>query len=799
MAKQPETKVKFSIFNKEFNEGMKEMSNESTTLRKEFRLQEAQLKENGTETDLLKNKLEYLSKEQEIAKRRVQETADQLSKAKKHYGDNSTEANTLGNKLLDLQTREQNLRNDIIKTNKQLNNQSSDMQATKKDADKLADALEKVGDKSKDIGGSASALALPGIAGGAGGAKVAIDIDAAIRNLISSIGATGDEAVQLEKDMRTVWLDGFGENPADVAKAMQFIKTNIRDIGSGKEFRDITKDIITLAQITDSDLSEVTRGVNQLMFNFGLTAEESLDLFAKGQQNGINFSQEMFDNISEYAPLFKEMGYSAEDYFELLANGSQNGAYNLDYVNDIMKEFQIRLKDGSKTTDDAMSKLSKSSNKVWDSYLKGEATVKDVFEAIIPELEGMDDQVLANQIAVDLFGTKWEDLEASTVYALDNVNESMQNIDGTMGGMTEAQENAFGTQFQTTLRNLASALEPIGIILLEMLNKVNPHIKRFSDWFKNLDPTIQNVIVILGILMGVIGPLIVAFGFVVSAIAKIIPIVTMLWGWFMKLKPLFTIIRTALLLLTGPVGIVIAVIGLLVGAFVLLYQKNETFRNKVNEIWAKIKDFIADAIVKTIGKFEELKTNFGIVVEALKSTAKKKFEDVKNAIILPIKTAKEKVKGLVEDVKSFFTNLKLKIPTPSLPKMPKFRLTTGSKTVFGKTITYPNGIDIDWHAKGGVFVDPVIAGNAGFGDVQEAIVPFEGKHASRIAGLIAREQQKLSNSLSDKAETLIKQEINVTLVSELDGYEVARVTYPHIENMQTNSLFNKLSIIGVKE
>lgn len=33
MAKQPETKVKFSIFNKEFNEGIAQMNQESTKLR----------------------------------------------------------------------------------------------------------------------------------------------------------------------------------------------------------------------------------------------------------------------------------------------------------------------------------------------------------------------------------------------------------------------------------------------------------------------------------------------------------------------------------------------------------------------------------------------------------------------------------------------------------------------------------------------------------------------------------------------------------------------------------------------
>lgn len=798
MAKQPETKVRFSVLNKEFTDAMKEMARESTTLRKEFRLQESQLKENGSEVDLLTNKLNYLSKEQDIAKQRVEATADHLAKAKSKYGDNSVEANKLKDKLLDLQIKEQNLRNDIIKTNTKISEQGKKMQETKQDADKLAQALDDIGEKSKDVGGSVGAIALPAIAGGAGGAKIAMDIDSAVRYLTSSIGATSDGAKQLEEDMRTVWMDGFGDNPAQVAEAMQMIKTNIKGVGEGKEFQDLTKDILTLSQITDTDLSEATRGINQLMSNFGLTSQESLDLFAKGQQAGLNFSQEMFDNVSEYAPLFKNMGYSAEDYFELLANGSQNGAYNLDYVNDIMKEFQIRIKDGSKTTADAMGQMSESSQKVWQDFLDGKGTVKDVFETILPELENMDDQVLASQIGVSLFGTKWEDMETSTVYALDNVNESMKNVDGTMKDMTQTQEESFGKQFQATMRNMGSSLEPIGLILLDMLNKLSPHLKRFSDWFINLSPSIQMGITILGILMSVLSPLIIVFGYVVSAVGKIIPIVVNLWTWLSKLKPVFMIVRTALVALTGPVGIVIAIIAALIAIFVTLYQKNETFRNKVNEIWSAIKNIFFATINASIALFNQLKDKFVTSASDIKTKAVSKFNEVRDAIINPIKTAKEKVKGLVEDVKTFFTNLKLKIPTPSLPKMPKFSLSTGTKTVFGKTITYPNGIDIKWHKTGGVFVDPVVAGNAGFGDVQEAIVPFEGKHASRIAGLIAREQEKLSTGLANRVSSFFKQAINITVVSQLDGYEVARVTYPHIEDMQSSSMINKLGVLGVK-
>jgi phage-related minor tail protein len=122
--------------------------------------------------------------------------------------------------------------------------------------------------------------------------------------------------------------------------------------------------------------------------------------FKYGESQGIK----VFDNLSEYAPLFGKMGFSSEEYFQLLEQGSKAGVYNLDYINDAMKEFQIRTKDGSKATSDAMGQMSESTQKVWKDFNNGKGTVKDVHNAVIKELAGMDDQVKANNIGVGLYG-----------------------------------------------------------------------------------------------------------------------------------------------------------------------------------------------------------------------------------------------------------------------------------------------------------------------------------------------------------------------------------------------------------
>jgi phage-related minor tail protein len=147
--------------------------------------------------------------------------------------------------------------------------------------------------------------------------------------------------------------------------------------------------------------------------------------------------------------------------------------------------------------------------------------------------------------------------------------------------------------------------------------------------------------------------------------------------------------------------------------------------NKVEGVMKDIGKFILTGMVDAgrnfRGGLDDLKEDAATKLYELLS----KFNDFKN------------------DLVSFFANLVLKIPTPSMPKLPEFDLEWASKSFMGKTISYPTGFDVTWHKTGGVFKNPVVLGNAGFGDVEEAIVPFEGPHAARIAGLIAGEMNKI--------------------------------------------------------
>ena len=94
-----------------------------------------------------------------------------------------------------------------------------------------------------------------------------------------------------------------------------------------------------------------------------------MDYIVRGTQNGLDKTNELGDNLSEYAGKFEQAGYSASEYFQLLQNGLEGGAYNLDKVNDAINEVTTRLADG--TIGDAIDLYSQKTQSLFLAWQNG--------------------------------------------------------------------------------------------------------------------------------------------------------------------------------------------------------------------------------------------------------------------------------------------------------------------------------------------------------------------------------------------------------------------------------------------
>ncbi|MBJ8063425.1 phage tail tape measure protein [Bacillus cereus group sp. N15] len=404
---------------------------------------------------------------------------------------------------------------------------------------RVRERMNEVGNTMQDTGSRISqgfGAAAVGVAAGVGALVVnAGQFEEANKKVQAGLGLTREESLKVSAVAKEVWREGYGEDLASVSDSLVKVKRNIKDINDDETLKQVTRDSEILAETMESDVNEVTRGAAQLMGRFGLSGQQAFDLLAQGSAKGLNYSNELFDNLSEYGPLFHEMGFSADEMFTILINGSKNGAYNLDYVNDVMKEFGIRVKDGSKSTTEAMGQMSKETQKVWQAMLEGKATSKDVFNAVLNELRTTDDQIKVNQLGVALFGVKWEDLEATTMLSLNNMETGLGNYSGAMNKMVDGYDTS-AKQWKSVTRELQIALEPLGKVILDIAKQAIPELKEsikgVADWFNGLDDSTKKVygtsLLLAPAVLGVVS----ALGMLSFAVGAIIanPIVATIGG-----------------------------------------------------------------------------------------------------------------------------------------------------------------------------------------------------------------------------------------------------------------------------
>lgn len=325
-------------------------------------------------------------------------------------------------------------------------------------------------------------------AGLAYGAKEIIDVGTdytrAIGKIAAAAGATAEEMDVMSSSIKNVYNSGIGENLTEVADVAAMVKQQFGDIDSST-LEQITQDAIAMSGIFGTDLNETLRGVNALMSNMGLSAEEAFDYIAKGTQNGLDKSGELSDNLAEYSQIWEQAGFSAEEMFSILQNGLDSGAYNLDKVNDFVKEFSISLSDGR--IEENVDKFSLGTRNLFAEWQNGKASQKDVFNSIISDLSNMTDQQEALSIASSVWSALGEDNAMKVITSLNNVNDTYSDVKGTMESIEEINYDNFADKTAALKRQVEMD------VIIPITQKYMPKIEKAIDYVsEHLDEIVEH-------------------------------------------------------------------------------------------------------------------------------------------------------------------------------------------------------------------------------------------------------------------------------------------------------------------
>ena len=326
--------------------------------------------------------------------------------------------------------------------------------------EQASEEAEGAGDKGTDaIGAVAGALAGAGITAKvmeiAGAVyELAGSFSEAEKTIVSATGATGRELDEFMSSSLDVYASSSAESLNDVAVAMTSVQTATGLAGDALE--EATDAALVLNNTLGYEVSESARTAGALIKNFGVTATEAYNLIAIGAQNGADKNGDLLDVLNEYSAQYAALGLSAEEFVSSLVDGAEAGVFSVDKVGDAVKEFNIRAKDGSDTTAEAFELLGMNADMMSEKFAAGGDTARTAFFEVVNALESMDDPLAKNAAAVGLFGTQYEDLEATVLPVLAGIEGGTLEMYDAVGTLAEGA-SSMGDEWQAAGNSIKAA------------------------------------------------------------------------------------------------------------------------------------------------------------------------------------------------------------------------------------------------------------------------------------------------------------------------------------------------------
>lgn len=419
------------------------------------------LEKDAKNSELLTQKKKLLNKAVAETSSRLQELKSQQAEVSRAY---------LNNELPEEEYRD--FQREIIATEQALKSYQEQLDDVGKTH---VDAAETIGTFKDEFAKNAKTLAVIGgtitagvTAIGTKAITVADGVDKSAKKIASATGEGAASVEKFEDVVKNVYGDNFGDSFEGIADDVAKITQNLGKMNE-QQLTDVTERAYTLRDAFDFGVDESSRAAKAMAQNFGISIEQAYDYMAKGAQDGLNYSGELLDNISEYSVQFAKLGLSADDMFNIFKDGAENGAWNLDKIGDAVKEVAIRMVDGSQSTQEGFAALGMDAETTAAKIAQGGDVARETFKEVMAAIAAMDDPVAQNQAGVNLLGTMWEDLGATAVEALAGITDEAYDCSGALDEIKEMNYDSLGNSLETLGRQIELALEPIGEELIPLI------------------------------------------------------------------------------------------------------------------------------------------------------------------------------------------------------------------------------------------------------------------------------------------------------------------------------------------
>lgn len=410
---------------------------------------------------------------------------------------------------------------------------------------------------------------------------------------LSSLGVTDLKAVEdAAKSFSDTWA---GTTKSDFITASYDIKSGI-------------------ASLTDEGVAQFTELAALTGKATKSTTEEMGSLFATGygiykgaydDMSDLEFGAMFSAGISTAVKNYKTAGSEMASSISALGATATNNNVSLEEQLAILGQLQTTMSGSEAATKykSFLNQAASAGEKMGLSFVDANNQLLSTPE-ILEKLQGKYgdtiDAVEKQQIkeafgtdeAVAMIDLLYNDIEGLSG-GIDAMAESMKQGTSVTTEMAEAINNTPAQKFEVLKQQVHNNVEELGSKLLPVVNetmdKVSGAIQKGSEWISNNQKTVQTIMDValrLGVVLIVLGTVIGVIGTVGKTVLGAKNAITAVKGAWTVLSGAFA---------ASPIGWIIIGIIALVAAFVLLWNKSETFRSFWIGLFEKIKGAVQNA------------------------------------------------------------------------------------------------------------------------------------------------------------------------------------------------------------
>lgn len=225
---------------------------------------------------------------------------------------------------------------------------------------------------------------------------------------------------------------------------------------SGDDLKAYRNQVQAIADTFDVEFKETLIAANALSKQFGIDANEALLLIQDGFVAGANANGEFIDTLKEYPAYFKEAGISADQFVAIVAQTNKAGIFS-DKGVDAIKEANLRLREMTTATAEALDAIGISSKEVQEELQSGATTTFQVMQRVSEKLNELpESSAEVGRAIADIFGGPGEDAGLRYLQTLKDISIDLDEVKEKTGLLGQLQERQLQSQIE--LQNALAGL-----------------------------------------------------------------------------------------------------------------------------------------------------------------------------------------------------------------------------------------------------------------------------------------------------------------------------------------------------